>query len=266
MIGKASTGLAEVSEKQIEREEQKVEKLDREENVIDARLDKIEKQLDTELDSELESEMDAVKPEQIIEERPSTIPAKSLHRTVVREKNPEVTPYQLFVQQVPEWTKKPFMYIIPKNERMKDSWLEKWGDLVLLYCRTTITHVIALEELRAFEPFTNESHGKKISLEQMQFLIDSLIRKELAKWLDESKLRARIYYKTLEEFAEMLIKYIFDRGLDTEYLITLKELRGFEQEWSSLPDEDLNELMRILEKQKKVKPMDKQREAFSFNL
>jgi len=253
-----STELDEVSEKQIEREEQKVEQRDKKENAIDARLDKIEKQLD--------SELDKVKPELITEERTSTIPAKSLHRTVVREKKTEVTPYQLFVQQVPEWTRKPFMYIIPKNERMKESWLEKWGDLVLLYCRTTISHVIALEELRTLEPFTNGNHGKKISLEQMQFLIDDLIRKELAKWLDDSKLRARIYYKTLEEFAEMLIKYIFDRGLDTEYLITLKELRGFEQEWSSLPDEDLDELLKILEKQKKVKPMDKQREAFSFNL
>ncbi len=237
-----------MSEEQIHRDERipgereaRTEHVDTKE--IDNRLEDIEKELET-LDVE-----------------PVVTQPRAVMKPVVKE-----DPYQLFVKQVPDWTKKPFMYIITKNEKMRESWLQKWGDLVLLYSRTTISHIVAIEQLRQLEPFRNSSNGKTLSLEQMQILIDYLVAKELAKWLDDAKLRARIYYKTLEEFADMLLKYVLDRGLDTEYLITKTEFRNFGQEWSSLPDEDLDEVFRILEKRRKIKPMDRERDSFSFDV
>lgn len=151
-----------------------------------------------------------------------------------------------FIEDLPRWVNAPWMFITPKKDSQLKSWLEDWSTVLLDYAQIFNFHVVNINELRNVHPFNNRKIGKKLSLEQLRQIVDYLIEQNFARWLDEQrKTRARIYWKSLEEWADEMLDFLIDTGRIVE-IHSLYDLTTFEQKWSTLPPEELVAVCQIL--------------------
>lgn len=185
---------------------------------------------------------------EVLEEGPLAIPFEERYRN--------------FLKNLPSWIKVPWVYVTPKLEAQKRNWLDNWTSLLLDYCHTTITHVITLEEIRRLHPFKNKDNGRSLSLEQLKQVIYDLEEKKLARWL-EPEIRARIYWKTNEVFAQELYNYMINTGKAIEYW-TLLDLKKEYQEWSNLPLDELRAVIDVLVNKKLAKWLDSEKTTIQF--
>ncbi|GAH26384.1 unnamed protein product [marine sediment metagenome] len=169
-----------------------------------------------------------------------------------------------FEDSLPKWVKAPWMYIKPKKESQVESWLESWSAIVLDYSRIFVIHIININEIRNVHPFNNTTNNKKMSLKQVREVIDHLVKQSVAKWLDEkTKTRARIYWKTNEEWADNLLDFMIETGRVVE-IHSLFDLSQLQQQWSDLPADDLIIICEMLVENKVAKWLNKEKTIIQF--
>lgn len=169
-----------------------------------------------------------------------------------------------FEDSLPKWVKAPWMYIKPKKESQVESWLESWSAIVLDYSRIFVIHIINVNEIRNVHPFNSNIHNKKMSLKQVREVIDHLVKQSVAKWLDEkTKTRARIYWKTNEEWADDLLDFMIETGRVVE-IHSLFDLSQLQQQWSDLPTDDLIIVCEMLVENKVAKWLNKEKTIIQF--
>ncbi len=169
-----------------------------------------------------------------------------------------------FEDSLPKWVKAPWMYIKPKKESQVESWLESWSAIVLDYSRIFVIHIININEIRNVHPFNNTINNKKMSLKQVREVIDHLVKQSVAKWLDEkTKTRARIYWKTNEEWADNLLDFMIETGRVVE-IHSLFDLSQLKQQWSDLPADDLIIVCEMLVENKVAKWLNKEKTIIQF--
>lgn len=169
-----------------------------------------------------------------------------------------------FEDSLPKWVKAPWMYIKPKKESQIESWLESWSAIVLDYSRIFVIHIINVNELRNVHPFNSTINNKKMSLGQVREVIDHLVKQSVAKWLDEkTKTRARIYWKTNEEWADSLLDFMIETGRVVE-IHSLFDLSQLQQQWSDLPADDLIIVCEMLVENKVAKWLNKEKTIIQF--
>lgn len=169
-----------------------------------------------------------------------------------------------FEDSLPKWVKAPWMYIKPKKESQVESWLESWSAIVLDYSRIFVIHIINVNEIRNIHPFNNTINNKKMSLKQVREVIDHLVKQSVAKWLDEkTKTRARIYWKTNEEWADNLLDFMIETGRVVE-IHSLFDLSQLQQQWSDLPADDLIIVCEMLVENKVAKWLNKEKTIIQF--
>ncbi|MCG3225236.1 MAG: hypothetical protein H7647_12270 [Candidatus Heimdallarchaeota archaeon] len=169
-----------------------------------------------------------------------------------------------FEDSLPKWVKAPWMYIKPKKESQVESWLESWSAIVLDYSRIFVIHIININEIRNVHPFNNAINNKKMSLKQVREVIDHLVKQSVAKWLDEkTKTRARIYWKTNEEWADNLLDFMIETGRVVE-IHSLFDLSQLQQQWSDLPADDLIIVCEMLVENKVAKWLNKEKTIIQF--
>lgn len=180
-----------------------------------------------------------------------------------REQSTSLSPEFLFQQQLPAWVNKPWMYIKPSNPTQLNSWIEGWKTVLLDYCRIFVKHIVNLIEMQREHPFRNQKSGKSLSLPHLTAIVDSMVEEGIAKWLDENKILARIYYKPIDQWADEIYQYLLDSGKAAEVL-TFLEFKTMNKEWSSLPDEDLKEILRKFVRDGKAEFVSKDEDAIEF--
>ncbi len=141
-----------------------------------------------------------------------------------------------------------FMYSIPNqksNESDYESWKTEWTKVLFDYARFAILHVLYLRQLSAIKPFSNFEQ-RELALRQ---LAEELIDQKLAEYISKKKGIVRVYWKTLEAWAEE----IYNWGMENSPLepILMHEIREAEKEFSTLPEEDIEEIFKMLSKEKK---------------
>lgn len=151
----------------------------------------------------------------------------------------------------PEWIDYPWMYIKPKNQDLHRSWLQSWGDLLLKWASFHVKHVISIHDLLSTPPYS------KLSAEYLREIMNYLVEKGFAKWLDENRLR--VYWKSLEELADHLYNWALDTG--TIYFTPYDLLQESPEIIKKLPTEDILKIINILIGSKKAKWMDKNKKA-----
>ena len=92
------------------------------------------------------------------------------------------------------------------------------------------------------KPFANFNDRKKAIQEIARELVDQ----ELAKFLSKKEEQLRIYWRTLDLFADDIYEWALDNGKLEPILIY--EIRESKLEFSTLPKVDLEEIFRILSK------------------
>ena len=227
-------------------EEETIEKLPSEE--IEARLDKIEDFLTSKL-GEIDQKtykQNAVQIEKELQE---------IELEIIREKGVvarEISTYELLLNDYPwlEEKRYVFMFSLPnKKIDLKDykSWKNEWSKVIFDYARHAILHILYLRKLESEKPFSKFDNRNSALKE----IAEELVNKEQAEWLSKSKEKLRVYWKSLDNWAEE----IYDWAMEISPLepILIFEIRESNKEFNTLPHNDILKIFKILEKDKRGK-------------
>ena len=140
------------------------------------------------------------------------------------------------VRSYPDILRRPWFYLKP-HENFRESWCNKWSEIVLTYCIANRKFVIDINELASIYPFFNNDTGFSLKKEYLRGIIDVLVEKNMAKWVDKDKNIAIVYWISIENILQKILKY--SRELEFKY-ITLDLL---DKIWPDLP---LSEKVKIL--------------------
>jgi hypothetical protein len=175
------------------------------------------------------------------------------------------TRLQEFMATMPTWIKKPFMYVQPTHVNLLGSWLESWENLILEYTQIFNIHVINVNELRSIFPFDNVENKKQLTKKQLEFIFTKMEERGVARWLDDNHIIVRVYYKTINQWKDIIFTYLKDSGQVVEVL-TIEEFEKMEMAWSSLPREDLQEIFEILIQEGHARWVGENRDTIAFNM
>ncbi len=199
------------------------------------------------------------------EELKSTLPAESVIKLKDDTSKDQRAVLEVeFDEALPKWIKAPWMYIRPNKGDQIESWLESWSAIVLDYSRIFVIHIININEIRSVHPFHNKKIGKRLTIDQVRDIIDHLVTHNIAKWLDEdNKTRARIYWKSDEEWADQLLDFMIETGRVVE-IHSLYDLTQLEENWSNLPADDLIIVCEMLVERKVARWLNKEKTIIQF--
>jgi hypothetical protein len=193
---------------------------------------------------------------------------RELELEIVKERGAvtkEVTTYEMLLNDYPWLEEKRyiFMYSLPnKKTDLKDyeSWKQEWSKVLFDYARYAILHILYLRQTESEKPFSNFDDRKK-ALEE---IADELVNKEQAEWLSKSKEKLRVYWKSLDNWAEE----IYDWAMEISPLepILIFEIRESNREFSKLPSEDIVKIFKMLEKEKRGKIIELDDGQISFKI
>lgn len=196
---------------------------------------------------------------------------QTLEEEIIEEKGlieKKLTAYENLINAYPwlEEERKKFMYSMPdKNNQKNDyiSWKTEWAKVLYDYARFAVIHIIYVRELNAEKPFSNFTNREQYIKE----IVEELISLKQAKWLSKKKDKVRVYWKTLELWSDEIYNWAYENGKIEPIMIY--EIREAKQEdFSNLPLEDLEEIFKILVKNRRAKvlKLDDGQLAFKIRL
>ena len=167
---------------------------------------------------------------------------------------------------LPEWINKPWMYVTPDHQQQLDSWCADWSNFIMEYARINIKHIIHIEEERSEHPFNNKTAKKRLDREQLETIGDYIVAQEMGLWWDRKKIRLRLYWRTLDEWADIIYEWSIKTGraAGADRVMTHFEIQQAGQAWSSIPQEDLKRIFEIMEKKGYIEWADKKKKAIAF--
>ncbi len=141
-----------------------------------------------------------------------------------------------------------FMYAIPPNPKSKDftSWQDDWSKVLSDYARLSVLHVLYISKLLAEKPFSEFRDRDQA----IRLIGDYLVDKKLAKWTTKNREELRVLWKSKEELASDIEKWGTENA-GTEPVI-VQELKGADQVFSTIPEDEWEEIFKILKKRKKI--------------
>lgn len=163
---------------------------------------------------------------------------------------------------LPSWVEKQWMYVTPTVPDQFHSWSAAWGDFLLEFAEFKAIHVLNLLEIRKEFPFFNRIIKKKLSIDQLQQVGQTIIERDFGAWLDARKTRLRIYWKGLDEWSEIIYEWALRTGRET---VTLFDLLNASEIWSTLSKEELNRILKILVTRKLAEWVGKEETTILFH-
>jgi len=167
---------------------------------------------------------------------------------------------------LPEWINKPWMYVTPEHQQQLDSWCADWSNFVMEYARINIKHIIHIEEERTKHPFNNKTAKKRLDREQLETIGDYIVAQEMGLWWDRKKIRLRLYWRTLDEWADIIYEWSIKTGrvAGAERVMTLFDIQQAGQAWSTIPQRDLFRIFEIMEQKGYIEWADKKKKVIAF--
>ncbi|MFX0021137.1 MAG: hypothetical protein ACFE9S_02350 [Candidatus Hermodarchaeota archaeon] len=229
------------------------EEFDKLENILSSKLGEIDQKLYRQHAEQVEAELQTLE-EEILGEK-----------GLIEKK---LTVYENLLKAYPwlEEERKKFMYTMPDKKSNKNdytSWKVEWAKVLFDYARFAVLHIIYIREVSSEKPFLNFTKRE----EYVKVIAEELISQNQAEWLSKEKDRLRVYWKTLEAWSDDIYKWCYENGKIEPVMIY--ELREATQEdFSSLPLEDLEEIFKILAKNRKavILKLENGQKAFRIKL
>jgi uncharacterized small protein (DUF1192 family) len=160
------------------------------------------------------------------------------------------------IAPLPDWVDKPWMYVKPENPKFLESWRRDWSDYTLKWAKFLVIHLISVAELMEKNPFD------KLSEVALRDILEYMNSKNSIKWWDKNKTLVRIYWRSLEEWCEIIYRWALRTGrLD----FTLFEIMDEKEEFSTLPPEDIKEIFRLMVEKRFAEWMGKKHEMIKIN-
>ncbi|MFX1240776.1 MAG: hypothetical protein ACFFA7_05965 [Promethearchaeota archaeon] len=213
------------------------EEFDKLENILSSKLGEIDEKLYRQHAEQVEAELQTLE-EEILGEK-----------GLIQKK---LTVYENLLKAYPwlEEERKKFMYSMPDKKQNKTdyiSWKVEWAKVLFDYARFAVLHIIYIREVSSEKPFLNFTKRE----EYVKEIAEELISQNQAEWLSKEKDKLRVYWKTLEAWSDDIYNWCYENGKIEPVMIY--ELREATQEdFSSLPLEDLEEIFKIMAKNRKA--------------
>lgn len=213
------------------------EEFDKLENILSSKLGEIDEKLYRQHAEQVEAELQTLE-EEILGEK-----------GLIEKK---LTVYENLLKAYPwlEEERKKFMYSMPDKKQNKSdyiSWKVEWAKVLFDYARFAVLHIIYIREVSSEKPFLNFTKRE----EYVKEIAEELISQNQAEWLSKEKDKLRVYWKTLEAWSDDIYNWCYENGKIEPVMIY--ELREATQEdFSSLPLEDLEEIFKIMAKNRKA--------------
>jgi len=249
----------EAAQKQIIKEE---EIKSTELNYIEEQFDKLEVILSSKL-GEIDQKVYRQHADQIEAE------LQTLEEEIIGEKGlieKKLTAYENLLKAYPwlEEERKKFMYTMPNKKKNKNdyvSWKAEWAKVLFDYARFAVLHIIYIRKLNSQRPFSNFTNREQYIRE----IAEELISQNQAKWLSKEKRRLRIYWKTLEAWSDEIYKWCYENGkIETIMIYELRE--ASQEDFSTLPLEDLEEIFKLLAKNRRAKVFKLENGQLAFKI
>ncbi len=167
---------------------------------------------------------------------------------------------------LPEWIDKPWMYVTPEHQKQLDSWCSDWSNFIMEYARINIKHIIHVEEESSNYPFNNKTAKKRLDREQIQEIGDYIVAQEMGIWWDKKKIRLRLYWRTLDEWGDIIYEWSIKTGraASADRVMTLFDIQDAGQPWSSIPQQDLKRIFKLMHEKGYIEWADKKKKSIAF--
>lgn len=149
-----------------------------------------------------------------------------------------------FITVTPSWggpEESEWMYGIPPREEDKALWAEEWSDYLLQWAEQKEIHVLSLAVFISEPPFKDLRN----KVDSFKMIAEVLINKEVAEWSDKRKRQLRIYWKPLEDWADIIYDWSLKTGklrLDVKSIVIQESKESF----AKLPENDLFVVMALM--------------------
>lgn len=164
----------------------------------------------------------------------------------------------------------PFFTLQP-NEDTRKKQMDAWCDLVLAYCKQKRLFQLDLPDSLTSELFTNKKLDRKCSIELATSIIDELVRRNRAEWLNNvesnrksdrnlqqsasGKKTCIILWYSLDEWAKLIYDYVNRSGMQNS-VCTFYEITESDdcrrEEFYKLDAVVLRKALGVLQRQRKA--------------
>ncbi|MFX1483705.1 MAG: hypothetical protein ACFFCP_11035 [Promethearchaeota archaeon] len=200
-------------------------------------------------------------PEVVIETKATTATTTSVkpQQQVVDqiEEQAEVRPTEEYVS--PTWgaiDETEWMYSVPSRQEDLSLWANEWSDYLLEWSENKRIHIVSLATFIAEPPFKD----LRDKVESFKRIGETLVEKEVAEWMDKKKRQLRIYWKPLEDWADLIYQWAIKTGklrLDVKSIVIQEATEDF----ASLPEKDIHIVLSMLVKRGLAEWVDQEKGA-----
>ena len=196
---------------------------------------------------EVEIEPEIVKPTEVVDEAYPQSTETIVEKSTIEE------------ALMPSWgsnEQSEWMYGIPSRDDDRDLWAGEWADFLLQWTEHNSIHVLSLATLIAEPPFKDLRN----KVDSFKMIAKVLIDKEVAEWTDRKKRQLRVYWKPLEDWADLLYEWALKTGklrLDVKSIIIQESGESF----AKLPEKDLYIVLALMVEKEFAEWVDKKRGA-----
>ncbi len=198
----------------------------------------------TVIEQTIDSKDSAHMSEIIVEVDDGSNATDTIETAVVKTEQMMDTKAAAVTEIVPRWGNigdAEWMYNIPTRSQDLVLWAEEWGDFLLEWTEFEKIHVLSVSAFISRSPF-KDILGK---VKAFRSIGNSLVGKDVAAWLGRNREQLRVYWRPLEEWADLVYRWALDTGilrLDVKSLV----IQRAEQDFSRLPEEDIHRIMALL--------------------
>jgi len=154
-----------------------------------------------------------------------------------------------------------WMYGIPPREEDREMWAEEWSDFVLRWMEARDVHILSVTAFIKEPPFNDITN----KIDSFKLIGEVLVQKEIAEWLDRNCRQLRVYWRFLEDWADIIYEWALKSGklrLDVKSIVIQEGNYSF----AKLPEEDLHRVLLIMVEKGLASWVDKKKGAIKISV
>ena len=177
---------------------------------------------------------------------------------------PEETSEGAMEDVLPSWgtpDDSEWMYGIPPREEDQALWAGEWADFLLQWAENHSVHVISVATFISEPPFKDLRN----KIDSFKIIAQVLIDKEIAEWTGGRKRQLRIYWKPLEDWADIIYAWALKTGkvrLDVKSIV----IQEPNEDFAKLPEKDLYIVLALMVEKKLAEWVDKKKGAITLSI
>ncbi len=231
----------------------------REKTKEEAKPESVETEVQPVIEEVIEQAIDETHSPEVVVEPEIEKPAE-----VVEEVDPKITETAVEVSilesiLMPSWggtEQSEWMYGVPTREDDRDLWAGEWADFLLQWTEHNAVHILSLATFLAEPPFKD----LRSKVDSFKMIAQVLIEKEVAEWSDRRKRQLRVYWRPLEDWADLIYEWALKTGklrLDVKSIVIQESGENF----AKLPEKDLYVVLALMVEKEQAEWIDKEKGA-----